>query len=198
VTTGGNTGWYASLAFSNNVPCVAWQDKDYGLKYSCKAEKAGDWSGPEDVAGEAGDDVGAYAALIFGNADTPHIVYRNGDDKVQMHAYKNAVWIPTPVDQDSSDVGGYCSLDVDAAGNLHMAYYDHANSRLMYAVKSSGEAIWNKEIVDDGSDVGWDASLKVLNPTPLPAAVLEIFFHKGSKTASGMRPVFPTSIDLGR
>jgi len=164
VDTSSITGWYNSLAFLNDEPCIAWQDMDNGLNYSCHSSTKGDagWGTPEHVDGDPGDDVGSYASLVFDHDDVPHIAYRSSEDKVQKHAYKDAVWMPEVVDSDSStDVGGYCSLGVDSSNALHLAYYDQDNGVLMYAKKESGKAVWNKEVVDDSGDVGWDASLKL-------------------------------------
>jgi len=188
VATALNTGWYNSLAFVSGTPCIAWQDKDYALMYSCRqsqssmkwtqpqiiskkfgSRKAADddsgeiWGSGEGVDGNPGDDIGSYASLLFTSDLVAHIAYRNSEDKVQSHAYKESdVWVPEVVDQDSSDnVGGYCSLAADNANDLHLAYYDQTNKRLMYAKKVNGSSIWTKEAVDKSGNAGWDTSLKI-------------------------------------
>ncbi len=60
---------------------------------------------------------------------------------------QGAVWNIEVVDTGwvGGDVGEYCSLQVDSVGNLHVAYFDHANERLKYAYFDQA---WNVEIVD--------------------------------------------------
>ena len=67
----------------------------------------------------------------------------------------------TGIVDDAADVGRYTDLAVDAAGALHVAYYEAgATGSLRYARRAAGGG-WTWRIVDDEGDVGGSPSIGV-------------------------------------
>ncbi len=62
-----------------------------------------------------------------------------------------AGWLTFTVD-DSGDVGGYTSLDLDSANHAHIVYKDYENLDLKYARWDGSN--WNIEVIDN--DIEWN------------------------------------------
>lgn len=60
-----------------------------------------------------------------------------------------------------SENGIYPSLQIDTAGNLHLAYYNYQEKSLKYAFLSFGSSKWDIDTVDPTENTGWYPSLRV-------------------------------------
>ena len=67
--------------------------------------------------------------------------------------------IDDPVDPDSTTVGYYTSIAVDASNHVHISYYDYGTYDLKYATNASGD--WEYMAVDEEGTVGWYSSLAI-------------------------------------
>src|SRR5271166_2417068 len=61
-----------------------------------------------------------------------------------QHAWSVETVDSTP----GSDVGWYAALAIDAAGSLHVAYYDAAHQGLLYSFRGKGDKRWSTTAVD--------------------------------------------------
>lgn len=94
-----------------------------------------------------------YASLQLDGADEPHIALSGGPQFALNYARRSAgVWTFEIVDPGQSS---YCSLELDAAGNAHVAYRQQ-QSRVGYARRDGSG--WAIEIVDGVSE-GYSSSL---------------------------------------
>ncbi|MFO0727283.1 MAG: hypothetical protein U1E65_26120 [Myxococcota bacterium] len=125
----GQFGWYSSLAATSQGFALSAYDQSYGDLVVARYDAMGRQIGVEYV-----DGFPSSGALI-GNPQGP----RGGRGE------------PGP------NVGQHTSIAVDAAGNLHVAYYDKDMGALRYANFSGG--VWKTTIVDDAGDTGYYTSI---------------------------------------
>jgi len=64
-------------------------------------------------------------------------------------AQSNRAWQIETVDSgNGAQVGGFAALAIDAAGNIHVAYYDYTHSALLYSYRTKIEKRWFTTQVD--------------------------------------------------
>lgn len=166
---GGSTGFaiYNSLDFdADDVPHISYYDhtsKD--LKYATRGQD-GNWVVEfVDTVGKVGKDTSVDASGIV---SISYYDETSGDLKFARRA--GGVWTTVVVDNGGgssskwNDAGEYTSLEVDAAGNAHISYYDDSNGDLEYAVQvgsggNCGGGAWQCTTIDDAGDVGQYTSL---------------------------------------
>ena len=142
---GVDVGWYTSLALDNGGnPQISYYDKTNGdLKFAS-------WNGATwDISSlQTTDDVGLYTAMKINRADnTRHMCYYDYTNGNLMYARWTAgLWEFQVVDGNGTDVtpflqgdvGPYCSIDLDTAGNPGISYYDNSRGDLRVALSSGG------------------------------------------------------------
>jgi len=168
----GNVGWYTSLRLdAAGSPVVSYYDANNGrLKMlhcgnsTCAAGNT--IATPDNVASE-------YTSLALDTAGNPVVSYydnTNGDLKV-LHcgnpacttqgtncaAGQNCVISP----DNAGDVGQYTSLELDAAGNPVVSYYDNTNGdlKVLHCVPISCSSHEAPATPDSSGDVGSYTSL---------------------------------------
>ena len=64
-------------------------------------------------------------------------------------AQSNHAWQVETVDSgNGAQVGGFAALAIDAAGNIHVAYYDYTHSALLYSYRARSDKRWFTTQVD--------------------------------------------------
>ncbi len=127
----GQYGWHASLAAAADGAFVSAYDAFYGDLVVASFDAAGRFVDVEYVDGFPAD--GPVVANPRGR--------RGGREG------------------SGPDVGEYGSIARDAAGNLHVAYYDRTQGDLKYARRAGGA--WTTHIVDADGDVGRFTSIAI-------------------------------------
>jgi len=164
-----SVGQYASLAVVDDRPAIAYRDAAY-LKYVRATDETGSsWGTPVTV--DSFGNVGQYASLAMVDGH-PAIAYYEGiSDDVRYVRADDATgssWA-SPVGVDSGgDVGRYASLAV-VDGRPAIAYYDGSPNYDLKYVRATDEtgSSWGTPVtVDSGGDVGWYASLAVVENRP--------------------------------
>ncbi len=166
-------GYDTSLAFdANDRPHISYFDKLHDdLKYATWVDdgSGGHWNIEfVDTVGKVGKDTSVDAS---GNVS---ISYYDDSNKDLKFAQKiNGTWVKTVVDSgggsshdhdDGSDVGEFTSLEMNAAGDAYISYYDDTHDDLKFAehVGSGGNCgggAWQCTTVDSGGKVGKYTSL---------------------------------------
>lgn len=160
-----DTGQSTSLVLDSyrNVH-IAYYDSEHGsLRYATNA--FGLWTASTiDQDGNAG----WASSLAIGESvdrDRLHVVYPNNDG-ILKYATKtpNGVWSTISIDSigSSTELTGtllerMVSIDVDADGYVHVAYYDIADMDLKYATNATGS--WITTTVDSVGDIGKENSI---------------------------------------
>lgn len=127
----GQVGWHASLSADAEGAWVAAWDAQYGDLIVARFDATGEFRELDYVDGFPSQ------GPIVADPTGP----RGGRE------------LPGP------DVGEYTAIDVDNAGNLHVAYYDRTSGNLKYARREG--AVWDIHIVDEDGDVGRFTALRV-------------------------------------
>jgi hypothetical protein len=161
IDDGPEAGLYTSLAVGGSGGLgVSYYDVSYGhLKHaSCAASctSAANW---QTVTVDQSPSVGLYTSTALGADGRRHISYfdaANGDLKYAtcaLNCTNPANWLMVAVDQ-TSQVGRYTSIAVDANGVRHISYYDALNKDLKYArcaTNCTNSAGWSRVTVDKGA-----------------------------------------------
>jgi hypothetical protein len=92
--------------------------------------------------------------LLDSVADTVSITAQSGDED----------WLIEIVDGEGN-VGDQVAMALDASNDVHIAYHDITNGRLLYAKNSDGA--WEAYVVDASGDAGFSPSI-ALDPSGLP------------------------------
>ena len=95
-------------------------------------------------------------AMAVDASQDPYICFFKSDE-LQCTYKTGSSW----KDMSVAENGIYPSLQIDNAGNLHLAYYDYEEKSLKYAYLGKGSSKWAIYTVDSEGDVGWYPSLKV-------------------------------------
>ncbi len=103
-------------------------------------------------------------SLVLDNSDQPHISYFEGGDGTGSSyppGLKYARWTGGEWEIELVDDLGfwYLSIDLDSAGNPHIAYLDQVNSDLRYAHKEGNT--WDIQVVDFEGAVGGYNSITI-------------------------------------
>jgi hypothetical protein len=146
---------------AGGIASVSYWDYDTAnLRYARRAA-AGGWT-QQTVA--SSQDVGEYNSIALDPTGLPRIAYSYTNSSTYVSQLRLAsrssggVWSATEVVDNTADVGYYCSTAIDAAGRVHVAYYDWDNGTLKYAMRTG--TTWTREVVDEsGYDQGEYASL---------------------------------------
>jgi hypothetical protein len=127
-----NVGWFSSIALDNaGNPHISYYDETNGdLKYAYKSGAS--WI--KETLQSTGD-VGLYTSLkIYTPTNTRHLCYLDLTNGALRYAqYSGGVWEYQLVDGDG-DVGYSCSLDLTAAGQPAISYYDNSRADLRLAL----------------------------------------------------------------
>jgi hypothetical protein len=146
-----NVGLYTSLALDGNgYPHISYYDATNGdLKYAHQ-----DSSGWHSQIVDSGGDVGSFTSLALASTSpyTPHITYYDATNEYLKYAHMgDSDWISETV---GTPFGGtHNSLALDADGNVHISYFDHQWSDLLY-IKQTGGGTWSASVVAYYS-TGW-------------------------------------------
>jgi hypothetical protein len=159
-----NTNYYGlDIALeSSSKPCVAYEIYTPPEYLWFARLSGGSWNG-ELVDDSADQSNGRAARLVIDSSDTAHIVYyslTSGDDELR-YARSTAPWdIATFWDVETLATGTMrnSAMDMDDAGNLHVAYYEHYTG-LNY-LRYDGSS-WTTELVDPHADCDTALSLAV-------------------------------------
>jgi double zinc ribbon protein len=84
--------------------------------------------------------------ICFSKSSTLQCIYNQGNSWDLMTVAENGI---------------YPSLQIDALGNLHLAYYDYQEKSLKYAFLPFHSSKWVIDTVDSTENAGWYPSLKV-------------------------------------
>ncbi|MFW5808368.1 MAG: hypothetical protein ACOCWH_04870, partial [Spirochaetota bacterium] len=84
----------------------------------------------------------------------------NGDLAYSVSLNQGANWTDGWIAQPPTVAGEFVSSIVDSDGDLHVAYYDDTNSRLMHGLFNG---IWSISTVDNSADVGQWTSIGVID-----------------------------------
>ena len=82
-------------------------------------------------------------AIAIDGANRPHVAY--GDDHLYYAHFDGTRWQYAVVDN-SPGVGRYASIALNAAGKVHISYYNWINRDLKYATNATG--VWVTETID--------------------------------------------------
>lgn len=113
-----------------------------------------------------------YTDLAVSSLDTIHLMYYDGVFNCLHHSWRHlnqSTWYTEDVDCDTTAVGLFPSMVLDAAGLPHVAYYSDYDRSLYYARLNGTTRQWEIDSVAGGtsSAIGKYASL-VLNANGLP------------------------------
>ncbi len=155
---------YTSLAVDRTGGVHVGYFKTYpaDLKYAHR-DSAGMWTSTVvDSTGAVGYD----PSLAVDGSGRVHMSYFDGTNSALKYGTLEAdgTWNTTTIDAQPG-FSRYCtedcnSLGVDAAGDVHVAYFDPAGFDLKYASRAA-DGTWNKTIVDSDSMVGGQPSVAV-------------------------------------
>jgi len=81
-----------------------------------------------------------------------------------VHAQRIPFWQYQDVVTDVAESGQFPVLKADAAGNLHLTYWNQNADRLVYGYRPAGSAVWSFERVDDSKANGYKSAF-VVDPT---------------------------------
>jgi hypothetical protein len=159
VETQGDVGWHTSVAAdSTGALHVAYYHAGAGqLRYA--TNKGGIWT--SQLVDGTGD-VGRYASLHLDAADKAIVAYYDATQKRPKLAIQLAGggWSTSTFDTAKTGVGTHLAGARDAAGALHLVYYDAVATDLRYAWLQGGS--WDFAYVEQSqSDVGTHASIAV-------------------------------------
>lgn len=118
-----------------------------------KKTETGEW---EITKIDDDQDAGYYTSIALTYDETwkavaPHIMYHREEDGDLYYAAQDAEtaeWSLTPVDE-STDVGEWTDMAIDADGHIYVSYYDAADADLRFAYFDGDQ--WSTMIVD-GAD----------------------------------------------
>jgi len=112
-----------------------------------------------------------YSSLAIDSHNALHVCFtktiEEGENDVRavlQYAYKpyDGIWQISTVDS-AGDVGGWCSIAVDAEDGIHISYYDYSHGSLKYAYKPKN-GNWSITTVEDypsAVSVGHHSSIAV-------------------------------------
>jgi hypothetical protein len=95
-------------------------------------------------------------ALAVDSSQNPYICFSKSGT-LQCTYNRGSSWELMTV----AENGIYPSLQIDIAGNMHLAYYDYQERTLKYAFLSAGSSKWAIDTVDSVENTGWYPSLRV-------------------------------------
>jgi hypothetical protein len=110
---------------------------------------------------------GLHASLAVASDGAVHVAYKNDFDDNLVYVTcagqctTSNDWNGVIVDEEGN-VGSYTSLERDAAGRLHLSYYDETNGDLKYAIcaaECTSQTSWQSAAVDQDGNVGLYTSL---------------------------------------
>jgi len=114
------------------------------------------------------ENVGTHNDIAIDSKGFAHICYAEGGGfhfnatKVLKYATNSSgKWVSSTIDN-SADVGGYSSIEVDANNKIHISYHDYTNKDLKYATNKTGS--WETQTLLSEGDVGQFTSI-VINST---------------------------------
>ena len=151
VDTDGGDGGYSSIALdSQGRPHICYCiSATAGLRYTVF-----NGTGWENETLDPAGHCGSSPALVLAEGGVPHVTYFREDGDL-VYTTRTADWVNETVDD--SGTPGYSSMAMDAAGALHMSYFDASGMKLKYAMKGIGD--WETGIVDQQGKVGEYCSL---------------------------------------
>jgi len=164
ISSTGDVGVYSSIAVDwGNVPHVAYYDIGAGdLEYATLS--GGNWV-HTTVDNTKDKNMGLYPDIVISPASNlPYISYYNATDKDLMLAnFDGTRWITKTVDT-LQEVGKFTSIDMDAAGNIYISYYDEKyydgdTQRLKFAYWNKSASSWMIDTVDYSTGVGLFSSI---------------------------------------
>ena len=146
-----DVGWYTAIAIdSADHPHITYLgDLDNEVRYAHWDGAV--WQKETVVTVGVQQDVGAQTSLALDSADNPHIVYALEDDgngrlTLEYVYWDGAAWQQETLDN-SSRVGLFNSMALDANDNLHAIYHDQPYSDLRYV---AWDTAWQTRLVDGG------------------------------------------------
>jgi hypothetical protein len=95
-----------------------------------------------------------YTDLAISSLDTVHVVYYDGNQDCLHHASRHlldSVWTFVDITCDTSSVGLYPCLVLDAAGLPHVSYYNDIRRSLDYGYLDGGSRNWVLDSIAGGS-----------------------------------------------
>jgi hypothetical protein len=155
-------GEYAALRLdSSGRPHIAYGD-DAGSRVRYAWRNGTTWS-YETVASLKG----LYVSLTLDSSDRPRVVFVDASTNALHFASRaSGSWTGTTVDNAAS----FCSVNVDATGQVHVGYRESQNQHLKHAF-STNESTFMVENVDTGGSPGWYAAMDVS-----PAGVIHLVY----------------------
>jgi threonine dehydrogenase-like Zn-dependent dehydrogenase len=171
VDAAGDVGEYISLAVDpGGAVHVAYSDNTDGdLEYATCATGCDVVDNWHTATVDAAGSVGWFTSLALGPGGQLHVSYydlTNEDLKYATCAAgctDGANWHAATVDA-PENAGGFTSLALDAAGRVHVSYYDLTNTDLKDATCAASCDLgtnWQPVTVDPGGSVGVNTSLAV-------------------------------------
>ncbi len=125
-------GYYSSLALdSAGYPHISYYTNGMGLRYTQK--DASGWHPQVVTTGSSG----VYSALALDNNDIPSIAYYEQTNSLMKYTYWDGSTWAMNMSPDQNEAGEYMNLEMDAAGNPHLAYWDANGSSLALATYQS-------------------------------------------------------------
>ena len=181
------TGLFVSMVIDpNDIAHVAYYDRlRRELNYSVVDLAT---STSQRVQVDAGKSMGEYASIAMSPTGTEFAIayYQQFDPELLTNTppgmgprlrvaigdgFTSGGWDVQSVDS-VGDVGRYCSIAYDLAGNLHVAYHDTTNLSLKYASNTGLGGTWIPEVVDQDPNfniVGYHTSIAISPLTGEPA-----------------------------
>ncbi len=138
---------YSSIALSNGMPRIAYYDYnsssivgDVKIAVASSAYPIeSSWSFPKVISGSK------YVSMVIEEGtDNRHICYYDAIDGDLEYEYWNSIdpWVPATLDS-SGDVGLYCSIALNGAGQPAISYYDAYLGNLKFIASYSELLISN-------------------------------------------------------
>lgn len=147
-STGNDVGEYSSImSGSDGSVHISYYDyTNHSLKY-VSSNSQGEWSPPETVDESAG----TFSSIALDSGSNAHIAYHSDTGELKYATNASDAWVIKDVDKNSI-VTNYISVAVDAAGYVHIAYYDALSLAQKYASNTSGS--WATATIDNNGNTG--------------------------------------------
>ncbi len=190
-----HTGYYTSIDVdSTNNPHVSYQGFSH-CQYAHHTDNGWVIETIEPVSGEL--HMGG-TSILLDDVDSPHICYyRASSDSypcLKYARFKDSTWILEVID-DTSDVGGFCSMALDGEGYLHISYVDWTNQTLKYANGSIADIIVFPAELHFGNvkkNQTSEKTITIINRALFPRMIERI--EIGNKDFSTIGQTFPQTI----
>jgi hypothetical protein len=148
---------YPAADPAENVIGVTYQASDSSLGYIVSHDNGATWGSPETV--DSGPGAGSYSALAFDTDGHPLVVYYDAAGYRVKFAYHTGLFWQSGFLEDEFLQGEYPAIAADAAGGVHISYFDGNEGDLKYAYAPSRSADFTVTTVDSGGITGLHTGL---------------------------------------